>query len=102
MKQWMKEGKLVPDSIVTEMVANRLKGADTQGGFILDGFPRNSIQAESLDQLLREAKLGIDLVIYLDTPEETLVARLAGRLVCKGCGANFHAVNILPLSLIHI
>ena len=93
---FMKEGKLVPDAIVTEIVAERLKQKDAKEGFILDGFPRNRPQAESLDKLLSTAGLSVDLVVYFDTPEETLVRRLAGRLVCKRCGANYHLVNIPP------
>jgi len=93
---FMREGRLVPDAIVTEIVAERLKQKDAKEGFILDGFPRNRSQAESLDELLSTAGLAADLVIYFDTPEETLVRRLAGRLVCKRCGANYHLVNIPP------
>ena len=96
VKAFMKEGKLVPDDIVTEIVAERLKAPDAERGFVLDGFPRTRFQAESLDRLLQAAHLSIDLVVYFDTPLETLVKRLAGRLVCKKCGANFHLVNIPP------
>ena len=96
VKAFMREGKLVPDDIVTEIVAGRLKERDAERGFVLDGFPRTKFQAESLDRLLQESDLSIDLVIYFDTPAETLIQRLAGRLVCKRCGANFHAVNIPP------
>ena len=93
---FMKEGKLVPDNIVTEIVADRLKTEDAKQGFVLDGFPRNRVQAESLDKLLLAVNLEIDLVVYFDTLEETLVKRLAGRLVCQRCGENFHLVNIPP------
>lgn len=96
VSRFMKEGKLVPDDIVTEMVGERLKREDAKKGFVLDGFPRNLSQAESLDRLLSASGSTIDLVIYLETPEETLVRRLAGRLVCQQCGANYHAVNIPP------
>lgn len=93
---YMKEGKLVPDDIVTEIVAERLRAEDTQKGFVLDGFPRNRVQAEDLDRLLDRVSLSIDLVIYFDIPGEILVKRLAGRLVCQQCGTNFHTLNIPP------
>ncbi len=96
VKAFMKEGKLVPDDIVTQIVAERLQAEDAKRGFVLDGFPRNRSQAESLDKLLVSAHLAIDLVVYFETREETLVKRLAGRLVCKQCGANFNLVNIPP------
>ena len=94
VKAFMQEGKLVPDDIVTEIVAERLKAPEAKRGFVLDGFPRTRFQAESLDRLLQAAHLSVDLVVYFDTPSETLVKRLAGRLVCKKCGTNFHLVNI--------
>ena len=96
VRAFMQEGKLVPDEIVTTLVAERMKAKDAQKGFILDGFPRNKTQAESLDMLLTKAGLLIDLVVYFDTQEKTIVSRLAGRRVCKNFGANFHVVNIPP------
>jgi len=96
VRAFMQEGKLVPDEIVTTLVAERMKAKDAQKGFILDGFPRNRTQAESLDSLLTKAGLFIDLVVYFDTQEKKVVSRLAGRLVCKNCGANYHVVNISP------
>ncbi len=92
----MREGKLVPDEIVTELVGKRLTAPNGRSGFVLDGFPRNRSQAESLDRLLVKRNLEIDLVIYLETLEQILVKRLAGRLVCQKCRANFHLENVPP------
>ncbi|MBI4436991.1 MAG: adenylate kinase [Candidatus Omnitrophica bacterium] len=96
VRTFMQEGKLVPDEIVTRLVAGRMGSDDARGGFILDGFPRNETQAESLDKLLSETGVLIDLIVYFETKEKTIVSRLAGRRVCNTCGANYHVVNIPP------
>lgn len=93
---FMNKGLLVPDELVTDMLAERLKSADTKNGFILDGFPRNINQAESLDKIFKGANTDIDAVIYLDTSEKVIIQRLGGRLVCQSCGANFHKTNMPP------
>lgn len=93
---FIKEGKLVPDDIVTEIVADQLKAEVALPGFVLDGFPRTRSQAESLDRLLAKAGFEVDLVVYFETTEETLVKRLAGRLVCQTCGTNYHRTNLPP------
>jgi adenylate kinase len=87
---FMERGKLVPDDIVIAIIEERLKEGDCQRGFILDGFPRTVPQAEALDQVLGQAKMTIDNVIYFEVPEEDLVKRLSGRRVCRSCGANYN------------
>jgi adenylate kinase len=92
-KGYMESGKLVPDSLVTEMVKRRLAEKDVAGGFFLDGFPRTDAQARALDGIL---KTGIDKAIYLETSEKVVVQRLTGRRVCPKCGTNYHLVNMPP------
>lgn len=88
-KQYMDAGELVPDDVVERIVAERLSQPDVQKGFILDGFPRSKHQAEALDGYLAEDGRRIDLVLNIAVEPEVLVARLSGRLTCKGCGAIF-------------
>jgi adenylate kinase len=95
-KGYMEKGALVPDTLVNRMLARRFDDPDIKKGFILDGYPRNLKQAESLDEILKERNSGIDLVFYLDTSEKVILQRLTGRRVCKGCGANFHVKNMPP------
>src|SRR3989338_3228878 len=95
-QDFMNKGLLVPDELVTDMLAQRFKDPDIKNGFILDGFPRNIHQAKTLDNILKEANTGIDAVIYLDTSEKVIIQRLSGRLVCKNCGQNFHKTNMPP------
>jgi adenylate kinase len=95
-KGYMDKGLLVPDGLVATMLKERLNNPDTKKGFILDGYPRNMIQAETLENILNQIKSGIDLVIYLDTSDTVIIRRLTGRLVCSKCGFNFHAVNMPP------
>ena len=90
---YMEAGKLVPDTLVTEMIKKRLRQADTANGFILDGFPRTAPQALALDEILSG---GVDRAIYLKTSEETVLQRLTGRRVCPECGVNYHLTNMPP------
>lgn len=92
-KGYMESGKLVPDTLVTEMVKKRMQADDLAKGFILDGYPRTESQAKALDEIL---KGGIDKAIYLATSEKVVVQRLTGRRVCPKCGTNYHLVNMPP------
>jgi len=85
-KVFMEAGDLVPDKVVVDVVAERLKEPDA-GGFVLDGFPRNVVQAEALDSMLLPN--GVDLVVELQVPIAMVLQRLAGRRVCVDCGANY-------------
>ncbi|MGA1864728.1 MAG: adenylate kinase [bacterium] len=87
---YMERGKLVPDDVVIAIIEERLKEPDCQKGFILDGFPRTVPQAEALDQVLSQAEMAIDNVIYFKVPQEDLVKRLSGRRVCRLCGVNYN------------
>ncbi|MEU6640996.1 adenylate kinase [Saccharomonospora sp. NPDC046836] len=78
-KRYLNSGDLVPDSVTNEMVRERLAEEDTEAGFLLDGFPRNTKQADVLGQLLAEQDSGLDAVIELQVPEDVLVERLLAR-----------------------
>ena len=95
-KAFMEKGALVPDELLTAMLANRLDQADLKNGFILDGYPRTIPQAEILDKLLNDRRRSIDIVVYLDASEPVVIQRLCGRLVCSKCGLNFHKTNMPP------
>ncbi len=91
MKAIMDSGGLVDDDTMREVVQERLRKPDTAAGAILDGFPRTTVQAVALDELLaRTSHEGVDLVLYLDVPESVLVERLSRRRACPECGANYH------------
>lgn len=95
-KSYMERGVLVPDALLTQMLARRVALADAKGGFILDGYPRTIGQAEILEVILKQNKAAITVVIYLDASEPVIIQRLSGRLVCSSCGLNFHATNMPP------
>lgn len=95
-KDYMNKGLLVPDELVTRMVADRVTQPDVKKGFILDGYPRNLAQAKSLDVILEKNNLNIDFVIDLAASKAVVIQRLSGRLACKGCNANFHRTNMPP------
>jgi len=82
----MESGGLISDDVITRVVAERLAHQDTQGGFLLDGYPRTIVQAESLDRMMsgRTPLVVIDIVLS----EAEVIRRLASRMVCAECGAN--------------
>src|SRR2546425_3161083 len=89
-KRSMEQGRLVPDEVVIDLVAERLDAADCQGGFLLDGFPRTVAQAQALDALLVRRGQPLDAVLLIALPREDALQRLAGRRVCERCGTMFH------------
>jgi adenylate kinase len=91
-KSFMDNGELVPDAVVVGIVDERLKESDCAAGFILDGFPRTTGQAEALGA----AGVSIDRVVHIAVGEEALVERLAGRRSCISCGAMFHVLFAAP------
>lgn len=84
-KAYIDRGELVPDSVIIDMVRERITREDCKNGFLLDGFPRTVIQAEEL-----AAITDIDYAVNIDVPSERLVARISGRRMCPGCGAAYH------------
>src|SRR5688572_9246881 len=95
VKSVMDAGQLVSDDLVLGLIRERLGRPDAARGFILDGFPRNIDQANSLNALLKELGQPIDAVLLLDVRRETLVQRLAGRRTCPTCGTVYN-VHSMP------
>ena len=89
-KAYMDKGHLVPDKVTIGIVQERLAEPDTKHGFLLDGFPRTIVQAEGLKYALSKLGKVLTAVINIEVPEEELVRRLSGRLICRSCGATFH------------
>jgi len=96
IKSYLDSGQLVPDEVTVEVVKKRLQQADTQKGFLLDGFPRTIPQAEALDGILKEMGRSLDLVINIKVDPQVLLDRMTGRRVCQKCGATYHVVNQPP------
>lgn len=89
-KKCMDAGQLVPDSVTIGIVKERLARPDCKEGFILDGFPRTTEQAEALDRTLQEVGIKLDRVINIIVPDNVLVSRMTGRRICRSCGATYH------------
>ena len=86
LNEKMQTGKLVEDSLIFEIMRKRFAEPDTKNGIILDGFPRNTAQAEELDRM----DTTIDAVIYLDVDRKILEDRIVGRIVCPDCGMGYN------------
>ena len=84
-KAYIDAGALVPDSVVIDIVRERLAQADCRKGYVLDGFPRTVPQAQALAGFA-----DIDAVVDIDVSDEKLIDRLSGRRVCPSCGGTYH------------
>ncbi len=89
-KSYIDQGELVPDDITISMIQERLSEPDCSSGAVLDGFPRTPTQAESLDEMLKEFEGKVNLVPYIQVPEDVLIERLTGRWTCRAQGHVFH------------
>ncbi len=89
-KSYMDKGELVPDSVVIGLVKERLAQDDCKKGFILDGFPRNTAQAETLDGVLAGMGMPLQVALSVDVDLDILMKRLTGRRTCRGCGQMFN------------
>lgn len=85
IKSIMAKGEFVDDKLVLSLVSKKIESIECKDGFILDGFPRNLSQAESLEVLLDNISKSIDYVIFIDVPDEVLIERCTGRLLCDTC-----------------
>lgn len=92
-KKYLDSGELVPDSVVTEIVAERVKKDDCSPGFLLDGFPRTLPQAEELDKILEEGGCPLTAVVDLAVDREALIKRLTARRTCSKCGENYNLIS---------
>jgi adenylate kinase len=88
--EYMDKGLLVPDEIVIGIVDERLKQPDVEKGFVLDGFPRNISQAESLMSLMDDIGIKLNKVVNIKVEKDELIQRFTGRRVCNKCGATFN------------
>ncbi|MAG78428.1 adenylate kinase [archaeon] len=88
---YIDQGNLVPDEVTIEMVKDRLSKEDAQNGYLLDGFPRTIPQAQALEEFTK-----VDKVLSFTAEESVILSRIAGRRICKGCGAIFHLKNLPP------
>ena len=89
-KKFMDAGDLVPDEVTNAMVHDRLGEDDANDGFLLDGFPRNVPQAETLVDLLADLSVQLDVVLELVVDDEEVIRRLSGRRTCRSCGHIWH------------
>ena len=96
-KEYMDAGQLVPDKLAVDLVKERLAADDAKKGFILDGFPRNTAQAVTLDSALADMGLSLDAALLVDVKAEVIVERLSSRRTCRDCGYTAPAgVDVCP------
>lgn len=89
-KEYVESGKLVPDDVIIGIVRERLAEDDCKNGYILDGMPRTIPQAQALE----DAGIEIDVALTIEIEDDTIIKRMAGRRVCKDCGATYHIVTV--------
>ena len=89
-KEYMDRGDLVPDEVIVGVIAERIDSSEALDGFILDGFPRTTPQAEALDAKLTELGRAVTGVLLIDVSDDEVVRRLGGRRTCEANGHVFH------------
>jgi adenylate kinase len=89
-KSFMDKGELVPDKVVLGLVEERLRKDDCKKGYILDGFPRNTAQAQALDGILNDLGMPLTAALSVDVPKDDLMKRLTGRRTCRKCGQMYN------------
>jgi adenylate kinase len=89
-KEYMDRGDLVPDEVIVGVIAERIDSEEARDGFILDGFPRTTPQAEALDAKLEELGRSVSAVLLIDDADDEVVKRLGGRRTCEANGHVFH------------
>lgn len=92
-KSYIDNGNLVPDEVTAKLVEERLQQKDTEKGFILDGFPRTTVQAELLEDITKSLDKRLTNVISIDVSEDVLIKRLSARYMCKACGATYNKIS---------
>jgi len=92
---YLDRGDLVPDQVMVNLVAERLREPDCQSGFILDGFPRTIAQADQLEKMLSDSGVPLESALCIQASKDVLIKRLSGRRTCKKCG-NLHHVIFNP------
>ncbi|WEV44082.1 adenylate kinase [Lactobacillus sp. ESL0684] len=95
-KSYIDKGNLVPDEVTAKLVEERLAQPDIKNGYILDGFPRTTVQAEMLDEITKRLSKPLTKVISLEVKEDILVKRLSARFMCKKCGATYNKITKMP------
>jgi adenylate kinase len=97
-RRYMERGQLVPDDITIRMLLDRLAERNAIKGAVLDGFPRNRVQAEALDRAMAERGAQVDRALLIEVPAEELVRRLSGRWICRDAGHPYNEFTNPPSS----
>lgn len=90
IEPYILQGGLIPDALTISILEERISRSDAKNGAVLDGFPRTLAQSEAMEDLLKVHGKTLDTVLYLEVPDEVLVSRLSGRLICRECQVPFH------------
>ncbi len=95
-KNLIDNGNFVPDDITIQIVKERLAKDDCKKGFLLDGFPRNTHQAEALDEILEELNIKLDTALDLLMDDERIITRIMNRRLCSSCGKGYNLLTLKP------
>ncbi len=97
IKSYIENGALVPDEVITRIVDQKFTNdIKPDQGFMLDGYPRNTAQAQELDRIFEKTKTSLDCVLNMEASLPVILKRISGRRICKKCGAVFHVTNKPP------